>query len=276
MEILVGAWSHVGLVRLNNEDHYAVDPNLNLLVLCDGMGGQAGGEVASKMGVEVIVQHFRESSKNPELEWEGQYQDEYSEKANRLAGGIQLSNRAIFEAASGPSAVNGMGSTVVAAQISGNVLSIAHVGDSRAYLLRDGQLRQLTQDHSLVGEQVRRGLISPQEAERSELSNVILRALGAEPTVDVDLDEVWVGPGDQVLLCSDGLTRMVEPAEIAQVLQDAAVPQEAAERLVALANEKGGEDNTTVIVAHLLPSPSRWQRYVRLLKGKRGNRAWPS
>ena len=276
MEILVGARSDVGLVRTNNEDYYAVDPFLNLLVLCDGMGGQAAGEVASKMGVDAILQHFREACNDPRLKCEGQYQEEYSEKANRLASGIRLSNKAIFEASSSPSSVNGMGATVVAVQISGNVMSIAHVGDSRAYLFRNEQIRQLTQDHSLVGEQVRQGLISPQEAERSELSNVILRALGAEPTVEVDLDEVWVGAGDQVLLCSDGLTRMVVPADITKALVEATTPQQATERLVALANEKGGEDNTTVIVARLLPSPSRWRQWVRFLKGKRGNRAWPN
>jgi len=113
LEIVVGARSDVGLVRTNNEDYYAVDPFLNLLVLCDGMGGQAAGEVASKMGADAILQHFREASNDPRLECEGQYQEEYSEKANRLASGIRLSNKAIFEAASGPSSVNGMGGSAM-------------------------------------------------------------------------------------------------------------------------------------------------------------------
>jgi len=143
-----------------------------------------------------------------------------------------------------------------------------------AYLLRNGELRQLTEDHSLVREQVRQGLISAEEAERSELSNVILRALGAEPTVLPDLDEVWVGAKDQILLCSDGLTRMVPDAQIAKVLDSNQTPQEAADGLVELANANGGEDNTTVIVARLLPPLTGWKRWMRIFRG--GDRTCPS
>lgn len=274
MEILVGTRSDVGLVRTNNEDHFAVEPSMNLFILCDGMGGQAAGEVASRMAVEILLAHCQEALRDPQASWEGAYQEEFSAQTNRLASGIRLSNKAIFEAASGAASVSGMGCTVAAAHISGSVMSIAHVGDSRIYLFRNGQLRQLTQDHSLVWEQVRQGVLTPQEAEQSELSNVILRALGAEPAVEVDLDEMWVGPGDQVLLCSDGLTRMVSDEEIASVLSAATPPQEAADRLVELANEKGGEDNTTVIIARLFPSLSGWRRWVRSLRG--GDRAWPN
>ena len=153
-------------------------------------------------------------------------------------------------------------------------MSMAHVGDSRVYLFRNGELRQLTEDHSLVREQVRQGLISAEEAERSELANVILRALGAEPDVIADLDELWVGAKDQILLCSDGLTRMVPDAQIAKVLAADQTPQEAADRLVELANENGGEDNTTVIVARMLPPATGWRRWLRFFKG--GNRAWPN
>jgi protein phosphatase len=267
LEVALGVRSDVGLVRTNNEDHFAVDPDINLLILCDGMGGQAAGEVASRMGVELILQHVREGRQNHRLGVEGIYQEVFSAQSNRLASGIRVSNRAIFEAASQGSSVSGMGSTVVAAQISGNVMSIANVGDSRIYLLRSGELRQLTEDHSLVREQVRQGLISAEEAEHSELSNVILRALGAEPAVEVDLDEIWVGAGDQVLLCSDGLTRMVADADIAKVLSSTPTPQDAADRLVELANKNGGEDNTTVIVARLQPSPGGWRRWLRWFKG---------
>jgi protein phosphatase len=272
VEILVGVRSDVGLVRMNNEDHFAVDPSLGLYVICDGMGGQAAGEVASKMAVETVVQHIREAGRNPQANWEGAYLEELSAPTNRLGSAIRLSNKAIFDAAASASSNNGMGCTVAAASILGNVMSVAHVGDSRIYLFRDGKLKQLTQDHSLVWEQVRQGLLTPQEAGESDMSNVILRALGAEPTVEVDLDEMWVGPGDQVLLCSDGLTRMVPDAEIAAVLAAAAEPQEAADKLVQLANEKGGEDNTTVIILRLLPSSSGWKRLVRSLRG--GDQEW--
>ena len=267
MQIAFGVRSDVGLVRTNNEDHFAVDPNLNLFILCDGMGGQAAGEVASRMGVDLILEHFREGSQNPRNGLDGPYREEFSAQTNRLLSGIRISNRAIYEAANGSSATSGMGSTVVAVQISGNVMSVAHVGDSRVYLFRNGELRQLTEDHSLVREQVRQGLISAEEAERSELANVILRALGAEPTVVADLDELWVGAKDQLLLCSDGLTRMVPDAEIAKVLAADQTPQEAADRLVETANENGGEDNTTVIVARLLPPTKGWRRWLRIFKG---------
>ena len=170
MEIEFGVRSDIGLVRTNNEDHFAVDQSLNLFVLCDGMGGQAAGEVASRMGVERIVEHCRQTHPNSRGGLEGIYREEFSAQSNRLASSIRVSNKAIYEAASGASAVSGMGSTVVAVQIAGNVMSVAHVGDSRVYLFRNGELRQLTEDHSLVREQVRQGLISPAEAERSEFS----------------------------------------------------------------------------------------------------------
>jgi len=272
LQIAFGVRSDVGLVRTNNEDHFAVDPDLNLFVLCDGMGGQAAGEVASRMGAEMILEHYREGSQNLRAGLEGPYREEFSAQTNRLLSAIRISNKAIYEAANGSSATTGMGSTVVAVQISGNVMSVAHVGDSRVYLCRNGELRQLTEDHSLVHEQVRQGLISAEEAERSELANVILRALGAEPTVLADLDELWVGAKDQILLCSDGLTRMVPDAEIAKVLAADQTPQEAADRLVEMANERGGEDNTTVIVARLLPPVTGWRRWLRFFKG--GDRAW--
>jgi protein phosphatase len=274
LEIQFGVRSDVGLVRTNNEDHFAIDETLSLFILCDGMGGQAAGEVASRMGAELILEHCREAHRNPHNGFEGVYREEFSAQSNRLASGIRVSNKAIYETASGTAAVSGMGSTVVSVLVSGNVMSVAHVGDSRVYLFRNHELRQLTEDHSLVREQVRQGLMSPEQAERSELSNVILRALGAEPTVQVDLDEIWVGAADQVLLCSDGLTRMVPDAEIAKVLSAAPTAQSAADKLVELANEKGGEDNTTVIVARLLPPPTGWRRVTRLFRG--GDPAWPN
>ena len=276
MQIEVGARSDVGMVRHNNEDCFAVDLPLNLLVLCDGMGGQAAGEVASKLAVDVIMEHCRQASKNPQLPLVGDLQEEFSPQTNRLGSGIRLSNQAIREAAESSPSKSGMGSTVVAAWITGNVLGIAHVGDSRIYLLRDGNLQQLTLDHSLVMEQVRKGLMSREEAEKSSLSNVIVRALGAEPTVKVDVDEMWVKEGDQILLCSDGLTRMVSDEGIGQVLAEATSAQQASDRLVEIANDNGGEDNVTVIVGRL-KAYSRWnglRKLARFLFG--GNRAWLS
>ena len=276
MKIVVGAKTDRGMVRENNEDTFAVDESLKLFVVCDGMGGQAAGEVASQMAVDLVLQHLREAAHNPVLAMVGEYKPEFSRQTNRLASGIRLSNREIHDAAEKQLATSGMGSTVVAAQLTGNVLSISHVGDSRIYLLRKGELQQLTQDHSLVMEQVRQGLLSREEAEQSELANVIIRALGAEPEVEADMDELWVNQGDQILLCSDGLTRMVSKPSIAQILTDTETAQQASDRLVEIANDNGGEDNVTVIVVRLnAPSPLRgWRRLLRSLFG--GIRAWPN
>lgn len=276
MQVEVGARSDTGMVRSNNEDCFAVDLSLNLFILCDGMGGQAAGEVASRLGVQVIGDHSRQAAKNPRLAMVGEYQEEFSSQTNRLASSIRLSNLAIYEAAEKQPSTVGMGSTVVAAQLNGSVLSVAHVGDSRLYLFRAGQLQQVTEDHSLVMEQVRRGLISPEEAEESEMANVIMRALGAEPTVEVEMDELWLNPDDRILLCSDGLTRMVPDAQIGAVLAAAPSAQQASDRLVELAIEHGGEDNVTVIVVRFRTSPtgSLWGKLVSFFLG--GNRAWPN
>lgn len=265
MRIAVGSRSDVGLVRTNNEDHYAVELPLNLFVLCDGMGGQAAGEVASRMGVDTIIDHCRTHQKNSREHGAGEYREELTAQTNRLASGVRLANEAIYNHAVKDAATAGMGATVVAGQLSENILSIAHVGDSRIYLFRGRQLQQLTQDHSLVMEQVRQGLMSVEQAEESELANVILRALGAEPTVQVDVDELWVGAGDQILFCSDGLTRMVGEAQISAVLAQITSPQQAADKLVEMANENGGVDNTTVIIVRLMPTPvSGWRKWLGL------------
>ena len=282
MRIEAGARSDIGLVRRNNEDSFAVELSLNLFIICDGMGGQAAGEVASKLAVEVILEHCRQAEQDPALAYAGQVNPEYSPTVNRLASAIRLSNEAIRQAAESRPSTRGMGSTVVAARLSGNLLSIAHVGDSRVYLYREpehrevgqreGKLQQLTEDHSLVMEQVRKGILTLEEAETSAMASVILRALGAEPSVKPDLREMAVQEEDQVLLCSDGLTRMVADEGIAQVLSETRTAQQAADRLVEIANDNGGADNITVVVVRLNPS-GLWKRFKRwassLLGGKR-------
>jgi protein phosphatase len=165
-----------------------------------------------------------------------------------LASAIRLANQAIRNAAKQTAEQEGMGTTVVSAALNGHVLSVAHVGDSRLYLIRGDTIQQLTADHSLVAEQVRRGLLTEEEAERSPQKNIITRALGVDDTVDVALAEVPLIREDRVLLCSDGLTRGVKPAEILEVIRREEEPQDASERLVELANAAGGLDNTTVIL----------------------------
>jgi serine/threonine protein phosphatase PrpC len=156
-----------------------------------------------------------------------------------------------------------MGATVTAVWIDDARLSLAHVGDSRAYLLRSGSLQQLTNDHSLVAEQVRRGILTPAEAERSEMQSVLLRALGAHPEIEVDAEELSLFGRDVLVLCSDGLTRMVTEPEIAGTLQAEPDPGKAAARLVELANEQGGADNITVVVVHVASESKEWFSWLR-------------
>jgi protein phosphatase len=216
------------------------------------MGGEAHGEVASKLAVQTVVTHCQQAENSRATPIFGESQSDVSERTNRLASAIHLANRKVFETAAGNPEQMGMGATIVAVWIDGQKLSIAHVGDSRAYLLRAGSLDQLTADHSLVAEKVRIGVLTPQEADASELQSVLTRAVGTRETVEVDADEQMLLVGDSLLLCSDGLTRMVTDPEIASTLLTSTSAQEAADRLVELANDYGGADNVSVIVLRVI------------------------
>jgi serine/threonine protein phosphatase PrpC len=258
LPIEIGARTDTGRIRANNEDNYRVVPELNLFVVSDGMGGEAHGEVASAMAVEGVANHCLAAANNLSLPFFGERRPEFGEKTNRLASALRQANRTIHEAAAQNRQHSGMGATLVAAWIEEQRLSLAHVGDSRAYLLRAGALQQLTHDHSLVAEQVRQGILTPQEAETSNLRSVLTRALGPHEEAQVDLNEHALQEGDTLLLCTDGLTRMVTDPEIASTLLTVAAAQAAADRLVELANEYGGEDNTTVVVVRLTADSSGW------------------
>jgi len=187
-----------------------------------------------------------------------------SSQTRKLKNAVAQANFQIFQSAQKNPEQRGMGATITTLWLKDTLMSIAHVGDSRAYLLRNGNLQQLTNDHSLVAEQVRRGLITPQQAEESEMQSVLLRALGAHLEVEIDTDEVEIIPRDVLLLCSDGLTRMVTEPEIAGALQAETVPSAAAERLIALANENGGIDNVTVIVVRFEDDANKgWFSWMR-------------
>jgi PPM family protein phosphatase len=247
------ARTDLGRVRKNNEDAFRIEPELDLYVLSDGMGGQAHGEVASAMAIETIVGHCREARSDPDITLFGNSRPDLCEHTNRLMSAVRMANRKIFDAAMQNPAQEGMGATIVAVWLDDRRMSLVHVGDSRVYLLRGGSLEQLTADHSLVAEHVRRGTMTPQEAETSQLQNILVRALGTQEQVEVDADEHMLLEGDTILLCSDGLTHMIGDAEIASTLSTIEPAQAAADRLVELANESGGQDNVTVIVIRALP-----------------------
>ena len=220
-----------GKKRRRNEDSFVADPPV--FAVADGMGGAQAGEVASRLAAAA----FREFHEADELDAE-----------RRVEAIIQEANRRIYERARVDAGASGMGTTVTAALVEPGVVAIGHVGDSRAYRIRDGRLEQLTEDHSLVGELVRSGRLSREEAEVHPQRSVITRVLGTDPSVDVDTFAVEASSGDLFLICSDGLTSMVPDEEILRVVREADSLERAAKTLVKSANRRGGEDNVTVIL----------------------------
>lgn len=263
MRIVSGGVTDLGRVRTNNEDCFRIVEPLNLFVLSDGMGGEAHGEVASALAVETIVKYCMDPQGDAAVPGGVILEPSWSEKTKRLTTAVHLANKSIYESAEAHPEQHGMGATLTAAWADGQRLSVAHVGDSRLYLLRGGSLQQLTSDHSLVAEQVRRGILTAAEAEESEMQSVLLRALGAVPEIEVDTDEHAIFARDILMLCCDGLTRMVTEPEIAGTLQAETDPTKAAEQLIALANERGGVDNITVIVARVGAESRGWFSWLR-------------
>jgi protein phosphatase len=263
LSVDVAGKSDVGCVRQNNEDNFGYDSRFGIYVVCDGMGGQAAGEVASKMAVDTVLTYFREGSKYSSFPLVGTPVEGASERANTLGSAIRLANAAIYEAATQHAAQSGMGSTIVGVLVDHGFYSIGHAGDSRIYRIRQGAIEQLTHDHSLVMEQVRRGLLTVEEAQRSEMQNIIIRALGPEEKVQPDLDDQMAQPGDVLLLCSDGLIRHVPDDSILDVVQGTISLQLMADRLIDAARDGGGSDNITVLLLRFEDLPwykifSRW------------------
>lgn len=249
MSLRAAGRTDTGREREHNEDAFYCGATSGLFIVADGMGGQLAGEIASAMAVDVLRDDIEHSATDEAFI--GGFDQRYSPTANRLAAGVRRANQAIHTAGLSKPEWRNMGSTLVAAQLYDQRLALAHVGDSRAYLLRDGTLSQLTADHSLVAEQQRRGLISKAEAERSPMKNIITRALGEGPQVEVDLAELDLIPGDRLLLCSDGLTNMVEDSVIRAIISAEDDPEKACDTLIDQANAGGGRDNITVVLVYL-------------------------
>lgn len=242
------ALTDIGCRRSNNEDSYGLDAARQVYVVCDGMGGCAAGEVASSMAVQTFLESFRSFSAGPAGECPEHPPDHPDHPIeNRLADAIFRANQAVYEAARASSELCGMGTTLVCASIDGDRAVIGNVGDSRAYLIKDGCCSQITQDHTLVGEQVRAGYLTAEMAELSGLRSVITRAIGAEETVEPDLFAARIEPGDLLLLASDGLTRYAGPEEILAAAREPDLDV-VCRTLVDLAKCCGGEDNITCIV----------------------------
>lgn len=240
MNLRAGVRTDVGKVRGGNEDSYVAQAPL--FAVADGMGGHRAGDVASATAVDVITQRAPDAS---------------VDSPESLSTLLRQANRAIWEKARSDPSLKGMGTTCTLILIDGDHAELAHVGDSRAYLLRDGHLEQLTEDHTLVGRMVKEGRLRQEEAERHPQRSIITRALGVDSDVEVDVQRLDLRVGDRLLLNSDGLTGMLDADAVESVLNDEADPQAAADKLVSLANDAGGEDNITVVVVDVTDEDER-------------------
>lgn len=252
MDVKAFGLSDVGRQRQHNEDYYLLDAERKLYVVADGMGGHAAGEVASKIAVETIAE-LVSAPDEVDGTWPHPYDEQFCRSTNRLIAALQLANSRVLEAMRKDARLRGMGTTVVATLIDGDTVSFAHVGDSRAYMIRDGRIVRMTNDHSWVFEQVQAGMLTEAEAEKHPLRNVITRALGGALTIVPDAREMAGLPGDIYLLCSDGLTGMVAEPEILELISGAEDDIEASCRsLIERANENGGLDNITAILVKVM------------------------
>ncbi|MEI6805539.1 MAG: Stp1/IreP family PP2C-type Ser/Thr phosphatase [Myxococcaceae bacterium] len=234
------ALSDLGKKRERNEDAYLCISDSNLYVVADGMGGHVGGQRASQLATEsvkaLVLEHISEIQS--------------AEIAQLMADSLRAASKRIHEETRIHPELKGMGTTVTALMIHEQEATVAHVGDSRAYLIREGEIQQLSEDHSLVQEQFRAGLISLEQARHSRYRNIITRSIGFEDDVDVDMMVVHTQPADIFLLCTDGLTTLVEDSDILRIILQNS-PETAGQKLIDLANERGGNDNITVVLVYV-------------------------
>lgn len=234
----VVALSNTGLVRLKNEDNYLVDEALGLLLICDGMGGHNGGDVASRIAVETIEKEYRNSS--------------ITQTGQKLVEALKKANIAIFNQAQKEPSLHGMGTTATAAVISEKTMEIAHIGDSRLYIIRSGSMRKATRDHTLAEQFLADGLLKPEEMRSNPYNHILTRALGVEEDVSIDHYQESLEADDIIMLCSDGLSDLVSEEEMLVVLGDGSLNlNQAAQGLIEKALNYGGSDNITIILSRI-------------------------
>ena len=243
MKITSCGMTDVGKKRVHNEDNYLINDELQLFVVCDGMGGHVGGEIASAIAVHSIEEAFSM------ITWE-QSGDMKQKAQEHMRSVIQLAGKNIFEEANRERRYKGMGTTCVATYVQDGYAFVAHVGDSRGYLIRGNRIEQLTEDHSLVNERIRAGMLTAEEAKNFRLKNVITRSLGFDNEVDVDVSPVELQKGDVILMCSDGLCNLVSAADMAKAVIENPL-QAAARSLIHQACDAGGDDNITVVLVRV-------------------------
>jgi protein phosphatase len=251
MRVRFAGDTNVGMKRALNEDSLRLPENERLALVADGMGGHASGEVASKMAVDTVLEHYHATFEDAELTWPYKLDRAPGYELNRLITGIKLANLKIWETAKSREEQHGMGTTIVAADFLDDQVLIAHVGDSRVYRIREHEIEQLTEDHSLLNDYIKMKRLGPDDVGSFQHKNVIVRALGMKESVQVDLQIDRPRVGDVYLLCSDGLSGMIGDPELATLATSEADLDTACDKLIRTANENGGVDNITVVLARL-------------------------
>lgn len=254
LRIEVAGETNVGMKRTHNEDNFSILEDAGLYVVADGMGGHASGEVASKMAVDALKEFFAATAQDPERTWPYKMDRSKGYEENRLITGIKLANLRIYEAAQREAGKRGMGTTIVVMFAVEDGVYVAHVGDSRGYRIRDGKIEQLSEDHSLLNDYIKMKRLTPEEIANFPHKNVIVRALGMKDTVKVDTHFEKPRAGDIYILCSDGLSGPVEDPEMLEICLKYKDLRTAASKLIERANEGGGPDNITAILARWIDS----------------------
>ena len=253
MRVRFSGATDVGRKRDHNEDSFYLPAESRLAIVADGMGGHAHGEVASKLAVQTIVDHYRRTVDQQPLTWPYKVDRDLRNDINRMVISVMLANVEIYERAQRDETCKGMGTTVDAIYFLDDTVIIGHVGDSRVYRLREGRLQQLTEDHSLINDYIKMKRVTAEEAENWPHKNVIVRALGMKDTVAVDIITESPRLGDCYVLCSDGLSGMLADEQMAHIVRGTDDLDRAVERLISGANEEGGIDNISVVLARIEP-----------------------
>ena len=269
MEVIAAGITDVGLKREGNEDSFSTEDSLGLYVVADGMGGHLAGEVASQVAVEMINKSFRNWIEKDILQDQlfGPADDTLSLHGNYILSSIKLANRVVYELAMNYEQYHGMGTTVAAIHVTPSRVIVANVGDSRIYLVRDGSIEQLSRDHTIVSEQIDMGVMTVEEAESSPLKHILTRNLGSSEEVEPDVYEVVPSHNDKFILCSDGLTDLVNDDEILEMTQKSDDPGELCRRFVEKVLKRGAHDNTTIISVFLKDLKQKKEGPTRKLGG---------
>jgi protein phosphatase len=253
MRVRFAGETDVGMKRTHNEDYLYLPDEERLIMVADGMGGHASGDLASRLAVDTIVEFFRATAEEPDVTWPFMVDRDNRQHENRLITGVKLANLKIFEAAQRNTRFRGMGTTIVSCFFCENQVLVAHVGDSRVYMIREGKMKQITEDHSLLNDYIKMKRITPDEVDRFPHKNVIVRALGMKETVAVDVIRGDPEVGDIYLLCSDGLSGMITDEDMQSEVESEKDLDRCCEKLIELANAAGGTDNITVALARVEP-----------------------